>query len=210
MLNILTFFLAIQASGQVQYEQPAHEEVQTRLETCGFEHVTVGYQEALRSDVVAVTDETASDEEVLCAAKALDSTIYISLFEPGISERFSKFSDDLARPRLRTLAEEYFAERPELGEPPTRLADETDAALAKRIETFCGPKATGAFAAKNGRIAISASWIKAFIQNGDAWDAYFETYGCLYRAALFADMRIGIIGNDLSSAAEPAEPPATE
>lgn len=210
MLAAAGLLLAMQASGDVQFEHPTHDEVHTRLVACGFEKVTILYEEEIFSDVVIVADKDATDDEILCAAKALSRTAYVPEFERSISRRYNEFSNELARPLAQALAIEFFSERPEMGDPPSRNPDESDIELAKRIEAFCGPSTEGAFTDEFGGVVISPEWFRKVIKIGGPADDFFEAVGCLINAATLTDLPIGFVGNEREAVAELADVPTTE
>lgn len=215
MLVAAVLLLALQVEAVVDREIPRPDEIQTRLEACGFESVSVKYDDELYNYVVSVADEIASDEEVYCAAKAMDETFYMAHLGLNLQKRYDDYRAELARSREIARARIFFSDYPELGEPPKRNADESDWSKAKRIEAFCGPRTEGAFTDEFGGVAISPEWLRKTLKIGGPADDYFETVGCLRNAATLAELPIGFVGNERAvegdpAVAEPAETPTTK
>lgn len=182
------------------YETWSRKEMRAKIEECGFEEVRV-YKNKVKATVVQVKDASATDEQLRCAAERIDKTFYGHEFSPELAGRFSAIKAEVARPRQIAQARARFAREPEKGPPPERLDGETDAALASRIETFCGPKAKGALDARfgpAGTVAISPEWMAPMQGNLDAIADLAETMGCLMQAAVIADLQLGFAGNDVS------------
>lgn len=183
------------------YETWSREEVREKIEGCGFEEVRV-YKNKAKATVVQVKDTRATDEQLRCAAERIDKTFYGHEFSPELAERFARFKAEVARPRQVAQARARFAREAEKGPPPERLVGETDAALASRIETFCGPKAKGALDARfgpAGTVVLSPEWIGPLQGNLDAIADLSETMGCLMQAAVIADLAVGFVGNDVAA-----------
>ncbi|KEO88897.1 hypothetical protein EH31_15815 [Erythrobacter longus] len=183
------------------YEAWSSKEVRAKIEECGFEEVRV-YKNKAKATVVQVKDTSASDAELRCAAERIDKTFYGYEFSPELAERFFAIKAEVARPRQIAQARARFAREPEKGPPPERLTGETDAALASRIETFCGPKAKGALDAgfgPAGMVTISPEWMGPMQGNLDAIADLAETMGCLMQAAVIADLEVGFVGNDVAA-----------
>lgn len=159
------------------------------IEICGFKQVWVGRDKQKRS-VVRVSDTSATDEQLTCAAKALDTTFYSHDFSPELAPRFAPIKAAIARPRQLAEARARFAEEPERGPPPERQPDESDLALAKRVEAFCGASAQGALVGEGANIMVSGDWMAQRSANLDAMVAMAETLGCLMQAAVIADLPI--------------------
>ena len=184
------------------YETWSRKEVRQKVEECGFEEVKV-YKNKAKATVVHVKDTGATDEELRCAAQRLDKTFYSYEFSPELAGRFAIFKDEVARQRQIAQARARFAREPERGPPPERLPDETDAALASRVEAFCGPGATGALEAHPGiagAVTISAEWMAPQQQTLDGFEAMAETLGCVMQATVIADLQLGFIGNEKAEA----------
>ena len=160
------------------------------IEACGFKQVWVGRDKQKRS-LVRVSDTSATDEQLTCAARALDTTFYGHEFSPELAARFAPIRAAFGRPRQLAEARARFAREPERGQPPERLPGESDLAIAKRIETFCGTGAAGALVAEGGYIMLSGNWMAERSATPDAMVAMAETMGCLMQASVIADLALG-------------------
>lgn len=190
ILAAASLLAALQAVPAAQYEHYPRKEMRAKVEACGFAQVWVGRNKAKR-EVIRVKDQSAADDQLVCAAKAMDPTFYASEFAPELAERFAKIRAAIARPRVLAEARARFARSPEMGPPPERLPDEGELALAKRIEAFCGPAANGAFTDAAGRAAISGQWMQERSLSPDAMVAMAGTLGCIIQASIIADIEIG-------------------
>lgn len=164
------------------------------VEACGFEDVWVGRNRDKR-EVVRVRDTAATDAELTCVAEAMDPTFYGAEFSPELAERFDAIRAAIARPRLLAEARARFAREPERGAPPERIEGESDIAMARRVETFCGADAAGAFLESGGIVAISPAWMEERASNLDRLIELSETLGCIFQASIIADLPIMIPGN---------------
>jgi hypothetical protein len=173
------------------YDHLPRKEMRAVIEACGFSQVWVGRNKEKR-EVVRVSDTTATDEQLTCAAKALDTTFYGHEFAPELASRFAPIMSAVAKPRQLAQARARFAREPERGPPPERLPDEADLSLAKRVEAFCGPAAEGAFVQENGYTLISGDWMQRFTVTPDAMATMGDTFGCLLQASVIADLPIGL------------------
>ncbi len=172
------------------YDHLAPKAIRAAIESCGFTQVRVGRDKAKRQ-VVRVSDKNATDDQLTCAAKALDTTFYGYEFAPELIARFAPIRAAIARPRQLAEARARFAKEPERGPPPERLPGESNEAVAQRIETFCGNKAEGAFVQEAGRIMISGDWMAERSATPDAMVAMADTMGCIMQASIIADLQIG-------------------
>ncbi len=178
------------ASAPSFYNHLPPKEMRAAIEACGFKLVWVGKDKRKRS-VVRVSDTVGTDEQLTCAATVIDKTFYTEEFAASLAERFAPIRAAVARPRQLAEALARFARSPEMGPPPERLPDETDVALAKRVETLCGSAAEGAFVQEAGAILISGDWMQQRSSTPDSMVAMASTIGCLMQAALIADLPIG-------------------
>jgi hypothetical protein len=160
------------------------------IAACGFKQVWVGKDKRKRS-VVRVSDTAATDEQLTCAAKALDTTFYDYEFSPELTPRFAPIRAAIARPRQLAEARARFAREPERGPPPERLPDESNVALAQRVEVFCGADAEGALVQEEGYTLLSGDWMAQRSASPDAMVAMAETMGCLMQASVIADLTLG-------------------
>ncbi len=172
------------------YNHVPPKEMRAAIEACGFKQVWVGKDKRKRS-VVRVSDTAATDEQLICAATVIDKTFYTEDFAAPLPERFAQIRAMVARPRQLAEARARFARSPEMGPPPERSPNETTAALAKRVETFCGADAEGAFVQEAGAILISGDWIQQRSVTADDMVEMASTMGCLMQAAVIADLPIG-------------------
>lgn len=199
MLAAAGLLLATHGATEPVYEQPTHDEMRARIELCGFEQVAVVYEESLQSDVVSIEDSEATDEQLLCAAKAVDLTFYIAEFAPDLTGRFYELREELARPRAVAASKAYFAERSDFGQLPERASEESDIEFARRVEKFCGPQAIGVFTDEFGGIGISQTWMGEILKEGptsEVFEFYAETLGCLMHASTLTDLEFGFVGNE--------------
>lgn len=174
------------------YDHPPRREMRARVEACGFDQVAVVKNKAKR-EVVRVGDTEASDEELRCAASLIDKTFYGDEFSPELAPRFAKLRAEIARPRQVATARIRFAKEPERGTPPERKLGESDIEIAKRVETFCGPAATGMFAEQAGQVAVSAQWLAA--QQPGTFEGLMQmsdTIGCVAQASFIADFEFSM------------------
>jgi hypothetical protein len=160
------------------------------IAACGFQQVWVGKDTRKRS-VVRVSDTAATDAQLTCAAKALDTTFYNYEFSPELTPRFAPIRASFARPRQLAEARARFAREPERGPPPERLPDESNVALARRVEAFCGPDAQQALVEEEGHILISGDWMTERSGSGAGMMVMAETMGCLMQASVIADLTLG-------------------
>jgi hypothetical protein len=172
------------------YDHLPRKEMRAVIEACGFTQVWVGRDKAKR-EIVKVSDKTGTDDQLTCAATALDTTFYGYEFSPELAQRFAPIKAVVARPRLLAQAQARFAKEPERGPVPERLAGESSLAAAKRIEAFCGPVAEGAFVEDAGRIMISGNWMAERSATPDAMVAMADAMGCIMQASIIADIDIG-------------------
>lgn len=181
------------ADVSVDFEQISHREMARRMSDCGLTSVDIGYQDELQSDVVSIADPEISSDKLRCIAEKSWKTFYIVEFAEPYWLQYAEITNELWNPIMVSQARLHFSERPELGPPPERREGESDPELAKRIQTFCGPKATGAFTFEyGGSAAISPDWATDLdIANPDS----VEMFSCLTNAALLAGLRFGLIGN---------------
>ena len=187
------------------YETWSRKEMRAQIKDCGFEEVKV-YKNKAKATVVKVDDTSATDRQLQCAADRIDRTFYYYEFSPELAERFAVFKEAVARPRQIAQARARFAKEPERGVPPERMAGESDAALADRIEAFCGPQANGALDTQltvPGAAAVSPEWMARFQNSIDGITEMAEAMGCVMQAATIADLKVGFLGNDVAD--EPAE-----
>jgi hypothetical protein len=160
------------------------------IAACGFKQVWVG-KDKRKGSVVRVSDTAATDEQLTCAAKALDTTFYGYEFSPELTSRFAPIRAAIARPRQLAEARARFAREPERGPPPERLPDESNTALAKRVEAFCGTDAEGALVQEERYTLLSGDWMAQRSATPDAMVAMAETMGCLMQASVIADLTLG-------------------
>lgn len=188
ILTALSLALAGQAfDPSTYYKSYSRKEMRARIEACGFDDVKLVKNKAKRV-VVRVKDVSATDEELICAAAEIDTTFYGNQFSPELAERFALIHARVARPRRIAEARTRFAKEPERGTPPERLEGETNVELAKRVETFCGPKAEGAIASQSGQLAISAQWMAAQSSTLEGIVEMSDTLGCLFQASVIAGL----------------------
>jgi hypothetical protein len=180
------------------YDHLPPKEMRKVIETCGFTKVWVGRDKAKRS-IVRVSDTIATDDQLTCAAKALDTTFYGSEFSPELAERFVPIRAAIARPRQLAEARARFAREPERGAPPERLPEESNIAVAKRVETFCGPVAKGALVEEAGSIKVSDDWMQQRSATPDAMVAMAATLGCIFQASVIAELELGGPGTGLAA-----------
>jgi hypothetical protein len=140
---------------------------------------------------VRFSDTAGTDEQLTCAATVIDKTFYTEEFAAPLSERFAPIRAVVARPRQLAEARGRFARSPEMGPPPERSPDETDVALAKRVESFCGADAEGALVQEAGAILISGDWMQQRSATADDMVEMASTMGCLMQAAVIAELPIG-------------------
>lgn len=157
------------------------------VEACGFKQVWVG-RDTREILIVRVKDTNASDEQLICAANALDTTFYMHEFSPELAPRFAPIRAAVARPRLVAEARARFAQEPERGPPPERLPGESSVAAAKRIEAFCGAVAEGALVQSGDHIMLSSEWMAQRFSTVDAMIVNAGTMGCLMQASVIADL----------------------
>lgn len=172
------------------YNHLPPKEMRKVIEACGFAEVWVGRDKAKRS-LVRVSDTAATDEQLTCAAKAIDTTFYSWEFSSALTPRFAPIKAAIARPRQLAQARARFAREPERGPPPERLPEESDLALAKRVEAFCGRGADGALLQQEGSILVSGDWMAQRASNPDAMVAMSETLVCIMQASIIADLTLG-------------------
>ena len=172
------------------YNHLERKEMRAVIEACGFTQVWVGRDKSKR-EVVRVNDKAATDEQLTCAAKALDTTFYGDEFSLELAPRFAPIMATVARPRQLAEARARFARSPEMGPPPERQAGESNLALAQRVETFCGDLAEGAFVEQAGHILISDDWMAVRAATPDGMVAMADTMGCLFQASVIADLTLG-------------------
>jgi hypothetical protein len=176
------------------YDHLPPKEMRKVIEACGFTKVWVGRDKAKRS-VVRVSDTAATEDQLTCAAAALDTTFYGYEFSPELAARFAPIRAAIARPRQLAQARARFAKEPERGPPPERMPGEASPALAKRIEAFCGPAAKDALVEDAGYTLISSDWMAESSASPDAMVAMADTMGCIMQAAVIADLTLGRAAN---------------
>ena len=173
------------------YDHPPRKEMRARVEACGLDQVSVVKNKAKR-EVVRVEDTEASDDELICAAKVIDKTFYGDEFSPQLAQRFARFRAEIARPRQIATARLRFAKEPERGPPPERLVDESDIALARRVESFCGTDAAGFFVEDAGHLSASREWAQARTRTLDGIEQMAETMGCVIQASFIAELEFSM------------------
>lgn len=173
------------------YDHPSRKVMRARIEACGFEQVAVVKNDAKR-EVVRVKDTEASDDELICAAKEIDKTFYGDEFSAELAPRFASFRAEIARPRQVATARLRFAKEPEKGPPPERLDGESDLALAKRVEAFCGAEAQGFFTVERGQLMTSNEWLAAQGSSFEGLMAMADTMGCVIQASFIAELEFSM------------------
>ncbi|MBA4045164.1 MAG: hypothetical protein C0471_12200 [Erythrobacter sp.] len=171
------------------YDHLAPKEMRKVIEACGFARVWVG-RDKREILLVRVEDSSASDEQLICAAKAIDTTFYTHEFSPELAPRFAPIRAAVARPRQLAEARARFAKEPERGPPPERLPGESSLAVAKRIEAFCGAVAEGALVQSGDHIMLSGEWMARRFSTVDAMIVNAGTMGCLMQASVIADLQL--------------------
>lgn len=169
------------------YKTYSDKELRRAIEACGFEDVWVGRNKAKRA-IVRVKDTEATDKELICAATIIDTTFKTGEFSPELAPRYSTFKAEIARPRQVATARIWFAKNPEMGPPPEREEGESDAEIAERVESFCGPKAKGFFAEQGERMVASPDWASRYSGNLDAIMEMADTMGCVIQASFIAEL----------------------
>ncbi|MCB2083516.1 MAG: hypothetical protein KDD90_05630 [Sphingomonadaceae bacterium] len=175
------------------YEEVSHAQMGERLEACGFKSTEISYQDYLQSDTVRVADQVVSDEQLRCLIAATRKTFFVVEIDPPHALQYYELLDEITRPERVAKFEAWFAERPELGIPPTQRADESEDEFTGRIEAFCGPRAAGAFTREYGVLSFSPDWTLSL---SDSKGMDFETFGCVFYAASLSDLPVGFIGNE--------------
>lgn len=198
ILALVGLAAALQSAAPPPHDHLPSKAMRATIEACGFKRVWVGRNTATRV-IVRVSDTSATDEQLVCAAKALDTTFYGSEFAPELALRFAPIRTQIARPRLLAEARARFARQPERGAPPERLSTEADIAVARRTETFCGPAADGAFVEEADSIQISGDWMQQRSSTPDAMVAMADTLGCIVQAAVIAELDIGAPGTEIAA-----------
>ncbi len=169
----------------------SHEEMSAALKDCGLKEVKVSYVAEYQSDVVEIDDLKVSEEQLRCSFWAVDHTPYIVFWSQDIEPRYYEIAQEFLLPRAQARARAYFTERGDLDSLPVRASDETDLGFAKRIESFCGPKAVGFFTDEYGGLVGSPDWIL-----GGDFISQAETLNCLMQAAYLTGLDVGFIGNE--------------
>ncbi len=186
---------AAAAAEPARYDHLPPKEMRAAIEACGFKQVWVGRDKRKRS-VVRVSDTAATDDQLTCAAVVIDKTFYSDEFAPPLAERFAPIRSAIARPRQLDEARARFAREPQRGTPPERQEGETDLALAKRVEQFCGPGSAGAVLEEGGRIVISQGWMQEQMNGPGGIVAMSSTMGCLFQASVIAGFQFGGTAGD--------------
>lgn len=130
------------------------------MRACGFEKVEARYEDEFRSDVVKVDDQSATEEQLTCAAEAMDLTGYIVEMSEPLRADYYRIQDALFAPHGLAMALEWLEEH-ELADglpayDPLGMEDAEDAA---RLVAFCGPKAKGLLGSEYGPRTTSPDWL---------------------------------------------------
>lgn len=125
---------------------------------CGFPSVTLSFDQALGQYVVVVPGiKDASDDQLRCAAEVSLKTDYYVDFRVPLNRRYDQVYWPLAEGEGRADAREWLARRGLLSKLPAYEKGKIDQlAFARRLESLCGPGASGAFAIEQGTLILKA------------------------------------------------------
>lgn len=171
----------------------------TRIAKCGFKSVQPRFDDELQEVVIEVRNvSSASSEQLRCAATAsLDSHYYL-IFPAPIYQAYAALYWGMAAERDKAGARAWLDERGLLSRLPTFDPRRSDlAALARELESLCGPKAAGTLLLMRG-IATFKEGALGKVENGDLTEGKLdeETLWCLVNAAAATGHPLGFIGNE--------------
>lgn len=192
---VLAASLLFSTAAAADYEEVSHEEATARIEACGILNFEVSYEDYLQSDEVRILDEGLSDEQLLCAAEAMDLTFYIVTVPMADMVRFQDFQSEVAQPRMREQALQTFAQLG-LGAPPEYDPDSMSISdYGTTIEQHCGPGAVGAFLKeeRSTNLMMALDW---WTSDNPPSRSRSETLSCIIASLKYANMNLEFIGND--------------
>ena len=196
MATGLAFILAFntQTSGVLPIPAlPNPEAAVAQVRACGFTDVSTRFDETLQEDVVDVAAVvSASDEQLLCVARASLETHYYVLFPSPLGQAYGSIYWRLSEERGREDARAWLKERGLLDRVPQYKPSESDdAKFVRTLESICGEKAIGALQPLNGMATIRPGTL----ESGKVDD---ETLTCLLNVAAASGYHLGFIGNEMT------------
>jgi len=180
----------VESSGDVTPEAAVE-----RATKCGFDPVTIRYEDELQSHVLTVaTARTATDSQLACLDRSVSWGYFVEL-APDVQPRFDAIRGARASAIMAQQARNWLAERKLLSRVPNYAPGATDeAAFTREVETLCGPKATGAFQSQYGFHTLNPDWIKKVGLSVKVEDT--DVLSCLMNVTTLAGFEVGFIGNE--------------
>lgn len=193
MTFALSALLLAAAPAPAVDEHIDHAEAEARIMACGFEQVEVTYQDDLQSDFIQISDPEISDDQLACAAQAMDMTYYFIAVPPEYGIAFASHEREIARPRTVAMVIEWLDEQGmstdfPVYDPETISAEE----FADRLEQFCGPEAADMLGSNYGPNTLDPENYIGMINN----QAKARASLCLMLPGEVARFPIGFIGNE--------------
>lgn len=189
-LSIL-FLASAPDAFQIPHARVRPEVAIRQVKACGFRDVTAKEDQELQEEVLLVSGvTTASTQQLRCVAKASLRTVYFVEFPRSLYAAYQRVFDQLGDEQAKFDARVWLSRQGLLHKLPVyRQGKVDDLLFARKLESLCGPKATGVFVRKSGMVTMDLGTPeKPTIDSG--------TFVCLTYAANAAGFPLGFVGNE--------------
>jgi len=161
-----------------------------QVAACGMKDVRSKFEDTLQEDVIQVADTSASEEQLICVARASLASRYYVLFPLPLERGYQALYQRLSNEKDKTDAEAWLEKRGLLSRLPIYAPDNSDeTAFVRDLEAMCGPNATGAIKTMHGMGTFESKAISSGNLNE-------ETFWCLINGAAASGYPFGFIGNE--------------
>ncbi|WP_284124002.1 hypothetical protein [Parerythrobacter aestuarii] len=177
-------------------------ELLAAAQACGFSEFQETPDDDYGLNVIVIAASDASDDMLRCLAeRELESGGFVTFAGQSgpdtIHHRYQHFQNEAYRPKLEMDAREWFAARPEYGEPPVFDPNTDDGEeFAPRLTEFCGAAKWMTFSYSNGTFVLTPVG-GAVIDVAN--EQNMKAVSCVLRLAHLTGAPIGFIGNELDA-----------
>lgn len=188
---LVSFLFAVAQSSQASPTHPVAPDAVARVKECGFASAQLQFNEVFNEDIVLVTGVSdATEAQLKCVAEASLATNFFVQFPAAVDAKYQPLYWTMNREQGRLAAKAWLQERGLLSQLPSydpKLTDE--ATFVRRLESLCGPKASGMLRPHGGMAVITPD----AVASGVAGD---ELLWCLTNVAAASGYGIGYVGNE--------------
>ena len=187
LIPILILAAAAQSDDNtMRYSSP--ELAAAHVKACGFKHVRIVDDEEVKEEVIVVSHlKNTTDSQLRCAAQqSLDFFAEVE-FPAALKSRYQRVYSEVEWAAARGDARAWLEGRGLLAKLPAYEKGKTDdLEFARKIESLCGPRASGVLLPLRGMMTIGP-WMLEKPALDD------ETSQCLVNVSVASGIRWGIV-----------------